>query len=117
MARLNDEEEYHKNSIIKDWDISLGLCHTIKSLSKMTYKEVYYKLLNDEKYIRRLQDLLHDIEPKDIVDFYSNSRDKLTLARKCLDSLYSINLDKPIAARTMDKFKKLELFLLDKGLI
>lgn len=117
MARLNDEEEYYKNSIIKDWDINLGLCHTIKSLSKRTYKEIYHKLLNDEKYIRKLQDLLYDIEPKDILDFYSNSRDKLTLAKKCLDSLYAVNLDKPIDSRTMNKLKKLELFLLDKGLI
>lgn len=104
--KLNSEDSYFLNLLILDFELNKSAIAMKKSREKLSYKQLYKKLKDNEKVIIELQEKLADKKASDIKDFFSHSKNDLVLAHHFVNTLYAQDPTRKMNAMFMKKAKR-----------
>jgi 16S rRNA C1402 (ribose-2'-O) methylase RsmI len=96
------EDKKYQNLIMREYEIKVNVLEVRRHNNKATNKEMYEQLVNDEKDILELQELLSDKSAKDIVFLFDDPH-AAVLANQFIKRLYLIN---PISFVREDTMKR-----------
>ena len=75
-------------------------------LEKKSFKEVYEKLVEEERIVRELQEAFCELDAEDAEYYFEGKHAKL-YAKRFLIYLFIVDLDKPIQANAMGLYRKI----------
>lgn len=102
--KLNSEESYFLNLLILDFELNKSTIAMKKSREKLSYKQLYKKLKDNEKVIFELQEKLADKKASDIKDFFNCNHNRIQ-ANKFLKRLYMSSSERTTDKRIIEKAK------------
>ena len=102
--KLNSEDSYFLNLLILDFELNKSAIAMKKSREKLSYKQLYKKLKDNEKVIIELQEKLADKKASDIKDFFNCNQNRIQ-ANKFLKRLYMSSSERSTDKRIIEKAK------------
>ena len=98
MRRINlSKQELHfKALILKNFEVNKNVVAVMKSVSKMSFEEIYNKSEFEKSIIKYLQQNCYDLKPTEIRYFFNHSKFDLVLAHDFLRRLYYQDINKRV---------------------
>lgn len=103
---LNKEEKEYQKKMMIDFSMTRSSCANMKCITKKSYKELFFQLEDESKLIAHMQDIMYDLKPKDIKDFFSHSKNNFVLAHHFINTLYAQDPTRKMNAMFMKKAKR-----------
>ena len=109
---MNEKEKIYLNKIQQEFDVKRTSIIENKKRFKISYENLYNKLISERKLIIKAQGQLISKTGKDICNCKTfTTKNKAAIAWKYLISLYATNTDKPINKRILKRTKEILKYL------